>query len=334
MPESLRPGGALRDRLMGGLIGTLVGDALGVPVEFTGRSARDHDPVTGMRGFGTWNQPAGTWSDDSALTLVTAEVLATRGWDPPRVLDGFVAWLDEGRWAAHGVAFDVGNATRNAIMLYRSGGDWRTCGQAHENDNGNGSLMRLMPMSCWLFGAPLEEQVRLAGEASALTHAHLRSRLCCAWHAVWCDAVLSGRDVRSAARTASDRLRRHVPQAEDGPLRRLLDGSALDLPREQVVSGGYVVSTLEASSWCLARHADFPGAVLAAVNLGGDADTTGAVAGGMAGLRGGLAAIPVDWIAALARSQEVLALAGAFADACLAHWARLPARFPCEGPAA
>ncbi len=324
MPDAPPSGNGLRDRLMGGLIGTLVGDALGVPVEFTGRSMRDHDPVTGMRGFGTWNQPAGTWSDDSSLTLVTADVLRAHGWDPPRLMDGFCAWLDEGHWSAHGVAFDVGNATRNAIMLYRIGGDWRTCGQAHEQDNGNGSLMRIMPASCWRFGAPFEEQVRLAGEASALTHAHLRSRLCCAWHAAWCDALLSGRDVRSAARTASDRLRRHVPDDEREPLRRLLDGSVLDLPREVVVSGGYVVSTLEAALWCLARHEDFPGAVLAAVNLGGDADTTGAVAGGMAGLRGGLSAIPAEWIATLARSREVVALADSFADACLAHWSAAP----------
>jgi len=316
----------LRDRLIGGVIGTLVGDALGVPVEFTARSARDADPVQGMRGHGTWNQPAGTWSDDSSMTLVAAAVLALNGWDLPGMMDGFLRWLDAGEWTAHGAVFDIGNRTRNSIMLYRIDRDWTACGGDDEGDNGNGSLMRCMPVSCWLFGNGLAGQLEAAGQASALTHAHLRSRLCCAWHALWCDAVLSGRDVRTATRTANDLLRRHVPASELPCLARILDGSILDVARSAVLSDGYVVSTLQASLWCLAQQRDYPATVLAAVNLGGDADTTAAVAGGMAGLRYGASAIPEAWIAARARRDDVLALAGRFADACLDHWAACGAR--------
>ncbi len=310
----------LREQLIGGLIGTLVGDALGVPVEFTGRAMRDRDPVIDMRAFGTWNQPAGTWSDDSSMTLAAADVLCQNGWDLPAMLRGFLGWLDHNQWTPHGAVFDIGNATRNALMLFRIGGDHMTCGQADERDNGNGSLMRFMPASCWLFGEATERLVDEAGQASALTHAHIRSRLCCAWHALWCDAILSGRLVRTGARQASDRLRRYLPDEERPHLKRLLDGSVMDLPRVSIQSDGYVVSTLEAALWCVSNHDDFRSTVLAAVNLGGDADTTGAVAGGMAGLHYGFNAIPTEWVAALARHDEVMALAERYADACLMHW--------------
>jgi ADP-ribosylglycohydrolase len=311
---------ASRERLVGGLLGVLVGDALGVPVEFTGRAVRDQDPVTGMRGFGTWNQPPGTWSDDSSMTLANADALVSEGWDLEAQMRGFLAWYDQGRWTPHGSVFDIGNRTRNSLMLFRTGVDLDRCGGDEEDDNGNGSLMRCLPVSCWLFGRSTAEMVRLAGEASALTHAHARSRLACAWHGLWCDAVLGGGDARGAARGAVERLRRHVPAEERGPLARMLDGTALDLPRAGVSSDGYVVSTLEAAAWCVVNHRDFPTAVLAAVNLGGDADTTGAVAGGMAGLLHGRAAIPGEWLAALARRDEVIGLAERFADACIAEW--------------
>ena len=310
----------LRDRLIGGIIGTLVGDALGVPVEFSGRSMRDKDPVIGMRAFGMWNQLAGTWSDDSSLTLASADVLCQRGWDMPALITGFLGWLDHNQWTPHGKVFDIGNATRSALMLFRIGGDHTSCGQASERDNGNGSLMHCLPVSCWLFGQQTEVITHMAGEASALTHAHLRSRLCCAWHALWCDATISERPVRVAARQASDRLRQHVPELEREILKRLLNGTVMDLPRASIQSDGYVVSTLEASLWCLANYDDFSKTVLAAVNLGGDADTTGAVTGGMAGLHYGLNAIPKEWILALARHDDVMALAERFADTCLAHW--------------
>ena len=311
----------LRDRLMGALIGVLVGDALGVPVEFTGRAERDQDPVMGMRGLGTWNQPAGTWSDDSSMTLATADVLARAGWDLPAMLQGFLGWLERNEWTSHGAVFDIGNATRNALMRFRSGGDHTTCGQAHERDNGNGSLMRCMPVSLWLVGASVEQVIEQAGAASALTHAHVRSRLCCAWHALWCDAVLGGRDARAAASQADKHLRPLITQdRERQALGRLLDGGVMDLPRTAIQGDGYVVSTLEACLWCLANHGDFRATVLAAVNLGDDADTTGAVAGGMAGLVYRLSGLPGEWTGALARHADVMALAARFADACIARW--------------
>ncbi len=308
-------------RIIGGLLGTLVGDALGVPVEFTGRSVRDLDPVTGMSGYGTWNQPPGTWSDDGAMTLAAANGITTHGWNLDRMMDGFRRWYDEAWWTAHGSVFDIGGTTRLAIIDYRINREAASCGRSDEHANGNGSLMRILPASAWLAGTASGDRIRRAGEASALTHAHIRSRLCCAWHAQWCAAVLAGSDMRSAAGKASLRLYREIPASERTPLARILDGTAMDLPRERVPSDGYVVSTLEAAQWCLAQHTGFAEAVLAAVNLGGDTDTTGAVVGGMAGWLHGVESIPSAWLAALPRRSELDTLARRFAERCIADWA-------------
>jgi ADP-ribosyl-[dinitrogen reductase] hydrolase len=309
------------DRIRGAILGTLVGDALGVPVEFSSRTSLDRNPVSGMRGFGTWNQPPGTWSDDGAMALAATDALATHGWNPAAMMDGFLRWYDEAWWTAHHAVFDIGGATRAAIIDYRINRDATDCGQKDEKANGNGSLMRLAPVSAWLAGSSASERIALAGTASALTHAHLRSRLCCAYHAQWFAGVLAGSDVRAAAGKAAQRLHREVPADERTHLTRLLDGTALDLAREAVVSGGYVVSTLEAALWCLTQHDRFDHAVLAAVNLGGDTDTTGAVAGGMAGWLHGAQAIPQPWIAALPRLSEVEDLIARFTTRCLDQWA-------------
>lgn len=308
------------DRLMGALVGLVIGDALGVPVEFTGRASRDADPVTDLRGFGTHNQPPGTWSDDGALALAAADCLATAGWDLEAMKNGFVRWVDEAWWTAGDRVFDIGNATRWALARARRGEPWSACGGTDESDNGNGSLMRILPASLWCFGRETAELVARVGDASAITHAHLRSRLCCAYHALWCEALLSGRDAAEAVHQAGLRLRPLVPATEHSELADLLDGGILRKARALVRSDGYVVSTLEASCWCLHQHPDFAGAVLAAVNLGGDTDTTGAVAGGMAGLRCGFAGIPPHWVRGLRRHEEVVALAEHFAHSALAAW--------------
>lgn len=309
----------LHERHLGALIGSLVGDALGVPVEFTAREVRDSDPVTGMRGYGTWNQPPGTWSDDGAMTLATADVLVHQGWDTAAMMEGFRRWLDEGWWTARGNVFDIGSTTRKAIDRYAITGDHLTCGQASETNNGNGSLMRCLPASLWLLDRSDADIVHLAGEASALTHAHPRSRLACAWHAVWCREALTNAEMAAVLTATNVAMTPSLPEAERVVFRRILSGEVLGLPRRQVSSDGYVISTLEASLWCLAHHRSFPETVLAAVNLGGDTDTTGAVVGGMAGLWYGIHAIPTAWMEALPRLDDVRHLAENLAQKCAHH---------------
>ena len=171
------------------LLGLAVGDALGVPVEFQSRSARRADPVTGMRAYGTHQQPAGTWSDDASLSFCLAETLARPGAlaAAPDLADfarRSVNWLDHGYWTAHGETFDVGNATREAIdRLRRNAGPPERAGSTHETANGNGALMRILPLAfhpTWQpGGGALAECWALTRPVCSVTHGHGRSTAGC-----------------------------------------------------------------------------------------------------------------------------------------------------------
>lgn len=306
-----------RDRLMGGLVGLVVGDALGVPVEFGTRGERDQDPVRGMRGYGTHHQPRGTWSDDGALAMAHAATFIAHGWDAEKHLSAFAAWYEDGTWSAHNRVFDVGATTLQAIRRFRDGQPAHEAGGRNDRDNGNGALMRILPAACWWANVPSVEAMNLLGEASALTHAHPRSRLCCIWHGLIAAGLLAGKSVSESLTAAVEPMRLITPASERRHFTIISSGACLALPRAAVPSDGYVMSTLVAVLWCLHQHEDFAEAVLAAVNLGGDADTTAAVVGGLAGLRCGLSGIPRAWTTCLPRRVAVLDLAERFAEACL-----------------
>lgn len=307
------------DRYMGGLLGLIIGDALGVPVEFSNRADRERDPVRGLRSYGTHAQPPGAWSDDGAMALAHAHAFTVHGWDPMAHLAAFVEWHDHGAFSAHGVVFDVGFATTRALNRFRQGRPLDQIGGARERDNGNGSLMRILPAACWWAGAPSEKIIKRMGEVSALTHAHPRSRLFCALHALVVDGLLARRSVIASLLGAATTLRPYIPSEERGYFAPLFDASVLECPPSAVPSDGHVVSTLIAACWCLHRHGDFAEAVLAAVNLGGDSDTTAAVTGGLAGLRCGQSGIPRAWTTVLPRPAALLGVIEDFAESCRAH---------------
>lgn len=306
--------------VIGALMGLAAGDALGVPVEFEPRSSREADPVRGMRGGGTWKLEPGTWSDDASLALCLAESIVEKGFDPEDSGRRSLAWLDEGLWTARGIAFDVGGATRRALGRIRSGMPAVLAGGRGENDNGNGSLMRILPASVWLCRLPEPARFRAIAAYSATTHGHSRSIMACWLHCLVAGRLLAGdvpREAYAAAMAEARSLIATLPssaRAEAGAYARVLDGGLPALPAGAIRGSGYVVHCLEASLWCLATTGDFASCVLAAVNLGEDADTTGAVAGGLAGLAYGRDAIPAEWVCALARSREIEALAGRLAS--------------------
>lgn len=300
-----------KDRIAGGLIGVAVGDALGVPVEFVERAALDRDPVTGLRGHGTHDQPAGTWSDDTSLTMCLAESLCD-GFDVRDQARRFVGWLYDGAWTAHGAVFDVGNTTRDAIARLARGVEPTVAGGADQYANGNGSLMRTLPIALHRRAATPETRRREAMSASALTHRHIRSQLACALYvevaAGLCRGAAPDDAVRAAQRTYREFIEREHPH-ERLAFTRTLDENLKHYPRHEIESSGYVVHTLDASLWCLLSTTSFAEAVLKAVNLGEDSDTTGAVTGGLAGVAYGYDSIPHEWRARLARHDDILAVA-------------------------
>lgn len=295
----------LRERMLGSLLGAVVADALGVPVEFRGRDELASEPVTGPRGFGTYNQPPGTWSDDSSLLLATADSLAQLGYDPADMMRRFSFWLKGKAYTPHGSVFDVGNATRAAIARYNQGAPAEQWGGRTESDNGNGSLMRIAALSLYVHRLTPEEVVRTSVEVSGLTHAHPRSQLCCAYFSLLLRGVLGGQGLREAMEKASEWISPFVPDEERGVLGRVLDGSIIKAPASSIRGSGYVVHCLEASLWCAAREDSYRRAVLAAINLGEDTDTTACVTGALTGAMYGLAAVPEEWLRVLASREYV-----------------------------
>lgn len=304
------------------LLGSIVGDALGVPVEFSSRAERSHDPVTDMRAWGTHHQPAGTWSDDSSMLLCLAESISGTGWNLEDQMARYARWLNEGYMTPHGDVFDVGGATRAAIRRYGAGTEAVLCGGRDERDNGNGSLMRCLPAALYFAASPDEMLSAAMDEASRLTHAHPRSRLACVYFALVVSELLrsAGAGAREAVAAATDRL---APLAEGGSLPadlvselpsldRIVSGRLHTLAEAEIQSSGYVVHTLEAALWCLCTSNSYRECVLKAVNLGDDTDTTACVAGGLAGLLWGADAIPREWSSALADQDTVERVISAF----------------------
>ena len=307
------------------LLGVAVGDALGVPVEFAARAARLTDPVLGMRAYGTHHQPAGTWSDDSSLTFCLAESLAAHpALDAADLAHRLRRWLEAAYWTAHGETFDVGIATRQALGRLAHGTAPAEAGGTGEFDNGNGALMRLLPL---VFHAAFQQhpvdfaaQLALTHAAARLTHGHPRSSVGCWLYLTVARYLLAGAAPAAAyaalVADAAAALAVAPPAfaAEAAAYRRVLDGTLPMLPETAIQSSGYVVHTLEAALWCLLTETTYAATVLKAVNLGDDTDTTAAVAGGLAALAYGEAAIPADWLAVVARRADIEALAQRLSD--------------------
>jgi len=291
------------------LFGVAIGDALGVPVEFQSRDGRRLMPVTEMTGNGTYNEPAGTWSDDSALTFCLAESIA-EGLDLKKAASLFVAWLHMDYWTATGHVFDVGHTTRRAIGEMTIGLRPELAGGFEESDNGNGSLMRILPLVFELQGKPVAERYELTRKVSSMTHGHIRAVIACFCYLEYALQLLAGHDKWEAYRNMQVLVTAHLEQLEINPKEvqlfdRILKGDISQVEEPGIRSGGYVMNTIEASLWCLLTTDDYAAAVLKAVNLGDDTDTTGAVTGGLAGLYYGFETIPAPWVQLLKRNNDI-----------------------------
>ncbi|HEY9863918.1 MAG TPA: ADP-ribosylglycohydrolase family protein [Candidatus Obscuribacterales bacterium] len=301
-----------KSAILSGLIGVCVGDALGVPVEFTSRQERLKNPITTMTGYGTHRQPPGTWSDDSSLMLCLADSLC-QGYNLKAIAASFCRWRYHQEWAAHGVIFDIGGTTNNAIKNLQNGVNPVEAGETDERSNGNGSLMRILPMAYLYSSVSFYQLIQWVHECSCLTHAHLRSQIACGIYISIAVKLLQGLDLKSAYIQGIEAIKPiyYHPSltVESSRFDRVLRGNIDQLSIDEIQSGGYVIHTLEASLWCLLTTSSYSEAVLKAVNLGEDTDTTAAVTGGLAGIYYGLNNIPSEWVEQIARKDDIIALA-------------------------
>ena len=307
------------------LLGSAVADALGVPVEFKSRAELKKNPVTDMREFGTWRQPAGTWSDDTSLTVATMESIARLGRiDYYDILNNFARWYTQDEFVAGERGFDCGNTTAAGIQRFLHKIPPAFCGMTDANSNGNGSIMRILPVAAYLYKTHgkdfYDKEFKIVHDVSALTHAHPRSLIGCAIYCMFAAHLLDGEKISDALSAALSTAEKYyiVDEKFAGELQyysRLYQPDFASLPENEINSGGYVVDTLEAAVWCVLNTDNYRDLVLKAVNLGRDTDTTATVAGGIGGILYGEEGIPAEWIATLKKADYLREIAANFFDA-------------------
>ena len=307
-----------------GIMGVIIGDALGCPVQFLSREEIAENPVTEMQGYGTYNMPVGTWTDDGSMTLATLiSIQKNKGINLADIMFRFALWLTKGEYTPFGEAFDNGLCTTDAIIHYLKNQDVTACGGTDERDNGNGSLMRIMPVCLYCYEQQKddkltdEEAAALIHQVSGLTHNHMRAKIACGLYYFMVRAIMEA-DAPDADRELIGLLQKgldagfsfyvqdpqYLPElAYYDRLRNLMQFR--DIPASEIRGSGYVVDTLEASVWSLLKTDTFQDALLTAVNLGEDTDTVGAICGGLAGLYYGYEEIPEEWLSVIQRRKWI-----------------------------
>ena len=298
------------------MLGHAVGDALGVPVEFESRSELSRSPVSNMREYGSYPVPAGSWSDDTSMSLAATDVLSKGTLDYFEIMVNFAKWLESGEYTPTGETFDVGHTCLQAIrrfvyskneVLVPSDFDMISYGLDGEYDNGNGSLMRIHPFSLmvWFDKKLLSDYETIIDNASSLTHSHERSKLACKIYTIILFHLLDNPKKDSVLMALREAEKKYRESSEYQHYARLFDENFARLPINDIKSTGYVVDTLEAAIWCILTTDNYQECVLKAVNLGNDTDTVAAIAGGLAGALYGYDAIPKECLDTLIKREFI-----------------------------
>lgn len=284
------------DRFKGSLIGLAVGDAIGTTVEFT--TPGSFKPVEDMLGGGFFRLQAGQWTDDTSMALCLAESLVeTDGFDPVDQMKRYAKWRHEGYLSSTGTCFDIGNATAEALSRFGRTGEGY-CGSTNPNSAGNGSIMRLSPVPMFYAAQPLQA-ISYSALSSKTTHAAEECMDACRLMAAYILAGLYGwTKERMLEPSVFDEWFKGIVLAPE--IAAILAGSYKVKEPPVIKGSGYVVKSLEAALWAFRKTDSFEEGVLMAVNLGDDADTTGAVYGQIAGAFYGMESIPAKWSKKLA----------------------------------
>lgn len=313
-----------------GMMGLVVGDALGNPVQFMEREEirnRKRGPVVGMEAGGAFRTPIGTWTDDSSMAIATlVSIIESETLDADDVMHRFEKWLGKGEYTPFGYAFDVGLTCASAIKNYAYSKDVNTCGITGEHANGNGALMRIMPACLYLYEKKAAGEIDIKcvvdkiHQISGLTHNHLRSKMCCVMYYFMIESIIDGYKDESRM-TLKELMQRGIDKAvkfygddisnldELSYLKRMfyLDEFA-KTNEDEILSSGYVLHSIEAAVWCLINTASLEECLLKVVNLGKDTDSIAAIAGGLATLYYGYDAIPKNWLDVIQRREWIIQL--------------------------
>lgn len=305
-----------------GIMGVIIGDALGLPVQFLSREELKKNPLTEMIGYGTFHMPVGAWSDDGSMTLATLDSIREKQEiDYDDIMGRFVEWNFEGQYTPTGKAYDQGLTCLEAIYNYMDKNDYKICGKTGEYANGNGALMRILPVCLYAYEQQkkgtisLEKALEYVHQATALTHNHLRAKIASGIYFFMVQAILDEEGtlierIQTGVSRAGAYYRNNQNNSTEWMrYRRLEDLREFKQTEEnEIRSSGYVVDTIEAAVWSLITTDSFEDALLKAVNLGDDTDTVGAIAGGLAGLFYGYHQMAYQWKKVIITVDGIVAL--------------------------
>ncbi len=305
------------NKITDGIIGFAVGDALGVPAEFKSREELKRYPITDMKADGTYNQPAGTWSDDTSMTLATLDSIIEKNTiDVNDMASKFLKWFRNAEYTANNECFDIGRTTLQSLAKFELHlGNAKECGGSSEYDNGNGSLMRILPIAYYIYYKKItdnKEIYNIIKDVSSITHAHEISILGCYIYVKYIIELLNGVNKIQAYKNIQQQDYCLFSDYSINKYKRILRDDIQSLEEVNISSSGYVVSTLEAVFWLFLNSNDYNTCILKAVNLGDDTDTVAAITGGLLGIQYGIDNIKESWKQTLKKYEYIVSLCAKF----------------------
>ena len=297
-------------KIKSAIYGFVIGDAMGVPIEFEDREKLMKSPVTNMLGYGSYDVPKGVWSDDTSMTLATMDsiIVNKNKLNYNDIADKFCEWINNAKYTATNEVFDIGTTTKYSLMRYWNNKiDATKCGGNAISENGNGSLMRMLPIAFYCFYNKTEDNdiINIVRNTSSITHAHEISIIGCYMYVKYIIFILSNNN-----KTESYKLLQKI----DYPIfnkdninlyERIIKYDISKYSLDTIKSTGFVVDTLESALWVILNTESFNEAIIGSVNLGGDTDTIAAITGSIAGILYGYDSINEKWIKDI-KNKELL----------------------------
>lgn len=297
------------------IIGHAVGDAMGVPTEFCIRKKLLESPVTEMISSKKTGQPAGSWSDDTSMEIATiASFIENKEFNYDDIMYKWEEWLNEAKYTPNFETFDVGRTCLQAIRNHTIGIEPLECGIDAEQANGNGSLMRILPVALYSYYKKISEHkiIKLTNEMSSLTHRHEISKLGCYIYIRYIIFLLDGQNKIEAYESIKKLDYSSYSDYAISKYERILKNNIMYYIIDDISSSGYIIDTLECALWVVLNSNSYKETIIATTNIGNDTDTIGAVAGSMAGIIYGYDSIPKEWLDKLMRKEYLLKLANDF----------------------
>lgn len=300
-----------------GVIGLAIGDAMGVPLEFCVREKLMQHPTTQMLGYGSHDVPKGSWSDDSSMTLATIDAIIKDGCiNYNTIATNFLEWMKNAKYTPTDTVFDIGRTCLRAIAKFESNQEIaEKCGGTSEMDNGNGSMMRILPLTYYCFSKKMNEKeiYEIVKNVSSITHGHEISIMGCFIYVMYGIELLSNKNLTQAyEKIKKIKYNTYFSEKTIDRYERILKKNIKKYSLDEIKSTGFIVDTLEATLWILLNTNSYNQSIIGAINLGNDTDTVGACVGGLAGIYYGLENINKTWQSELLKYDYIVELCDQF----------------------